>query len=1546
MELLQLFSDRWRSQFPGTPPPDLLAELKLEWTVKSRSSADILDTIKRALVDSERKISSLRDHLEKELFIKDLLDNYANGLSKRYNSDANSTENNDERLQSRPVSVTIIAENNFSGGIEKDTDFEQFTAELPDVCASESNNVFAKHRNSLKHVERKTNEYCTPHYEKVWVNGSQSGGDNSSNTKHLTKVNCFKADKSIFQVASDSNKENSGETDASKGYGQVLVIPSSASEPNLLQFSSNGCMKIMDGDSEKDCIRTTHMPIRQGPVVPKKPPKPVPNPRRKLAPASSLDLPAKKSDSGICVKSQSLTKNNPTSQVTNDVSFEATEAGQGNILDTATCANIKSGCGLSSSTQDSKHRDDSLQCGSLISEGPILPSVLGKLVKGVNNLAVIDLICNSKDSKSATSAPPAEPDLNMKKFHRHKSDKRQSNPCDEVQGTYRKISGEFNSCEVVPDNFLEKDKIYRKSNGADTPTITNIESVSLPNEDCVDGYDFFVDLSKHCIEQQNASVDNQQNNTRSSLLDNVSFFKELESESDQGAKNGNLCDDSDQHEVMVRKHSEHIGEDKFLDEDCVDGEFESLNASNEEPFTKKHSRLPSYENWTIDRCVTLPRFDDSNESEAGDDIYDNVSLHYSPPSTLQKYNSYKGSKDSGLCDDLSTSESHSGVEGVQVVTVNRPRHENDIHHPPPMMIVDNLNDSTDSDGSDSNKISDSGSLASDIVFIPASELQHLPSESHHNVSAESQGDQDSLERIRRVSPPLQGGFRGSPHLSSGDDENVSSESCDEVDGVAAESPQGKMLKLRQVLVAGVLDSEESYLEDLELLLTYKRSLLASSRSSQPVIRLEDIEVIFSNIDQLYQVHVEFVTGLKPIVNNAATEQKIGEIFKLLILNLPVYGEYMENYQRAVSKIHRCCEESPRFQEIAQAIKLPSNSKEITNLEHALFKPVQRLQRNTLVLHDLIKYTPDDHPDHEVLKKTLSLSQHNLETFGTGIMSSGALPEDKRYLVKSSFLVELVNGSRKLRYMFLFNDILVCTKKETHRRSNSFICKWFTPLCQITRDTTFDYEDDQKYSWREEIEDMKRKIGNLKSDLRAELKKEGSVKEKHWSIGGMAAARNVEKLKKKIQESEASLILASPKLPVKLSHEKGKFHTLLMTTDYEREEWMEAMTLLCKKCVNTEPPALSAYDVQELVNSVKEQPQVNKLGSVLMQNDEDIFNGTLNVTLHKLNGLDRTCDTYCCLEMDSYDHFFMKARSHICEASSDPSWNEDFELELDGSQTLRILVYERRADESDELLGRGAMELNKSWLNQTFQEKTVVMNEVALVISVRHTPANKTMRRLPSHQKTAVFGVKISSCTRREGKTVPTIVTTCIQEVEKRGLDEVGIYRVSGVTSEVQKLKKMFDKNVRAACNIVGESDIHAVTGVLKLYFRELPEPLFTEANYTNFINALKLADKDTRERLMISLLHDLPAANYYTIVTLLEHLVRVTKYERENKMTTHNLSTVFGPTLLAPAVKDTQLNPMEMMSKGAEAVLQESAVIGFFLNLAASGKSLRKSAQC
>ena len=70
--------------------------------------------------------------------------------------------------------------------------------------------------------------------------------------------------------------------------------------------------------------------------------------------------------------------------------------------------------------------------------------------------------------------------------------------------------------------------------------------------------------------------------------------------------------------------------------------------------------------------------------------------------------------------------------------------------------------------------------------------------------------------------------------------------------------------------------------------------------------------------------------------------------------------------------------------------------------------------------------------------------------------------------------------------------------------------------------------------------------------------------------------------------------------------------------------------------------------------------------------------------------------FLCFEVDSYGHFFRKAKTRNQE-SLEPNWNQDFIIELEGSQTLRVLCYEDTTSEGIKL--RGTAQVDVSGLNQ-------------------------------------------------------------------------------------------------------------------------------------------------------------------------------------------------------------------------------------------------------
>ncbi|XP_077406669.1 rho GTPase-activating protein 15-like isoform X2 [Vanacampus margaritifer] len=163
----------------------------------------------------------------------------------------------------------------------------------------------------------------------------------------------------------------------------------------------------------------------------------------------------------------------------------------------------------------------------------------------------------------------------------------------------------------------------------------------------------------------------------------------------------------------------------------------------------------------------------------------------------------------------------------------------------------------------------------------------------------------------------------------------------------------------------------------------------------------------------------------------------------------------------------------------------------------------------------------------------------------------------------------------------------------------------------------------------------------------------------------------------------------------------------------------------------------------------------------------------------------------------------------------------------------------------------------------------------------------------------VFGCHLATLCAQERTTVPSFVEKCIKAVERRGLDIDGLYRVSGNLAVIQKLRFKADHDELDLEDGQWE-DAHVLTGALKLFFRELPEPLFPFHLFYDFISAIKISDYNIKWRSIYDLVKALPAPNHDTMSLLFGHLRRVIQCGEDNRMTGHNVAIVFGPTLLRP----------------------------------------------
>uniref|UniRef100_A0A665WR71 Breakpoint cluster region protein-like n=1 Tax=Echeneis naucrates TaxID=173247 RepID=A0A665WR71_ECHNA len=711
--------------------------------------------------------------------------------------------------------------------------------------------------------------------------------------------------------------------------------------------------------------------------------------------------------------------------------------------------------------------------------------------------------------------------------------------------------------------------------------------------------------------------------------------------------------------------------------------------------------------------------------------------------------------------------------------------------------------------------------------------------------------------------------------------------------------------MRKWVLSGILAAEEMYLSHLEALLIPMKPLRAAATTSQPMLTIQQIETIFFKVPELHEIHKDFYDSLLPRAQDWSLQQCVGDLFQKLNLKVKSTKD----------------SDSP-------------SSKAL------LYKPVDRVTRSTLVLHDLLKHTPSSHPDYPLLQDALRISQNFLSSINEEItprrQSMTVKKGENRQLLRDRFMVELVEGSRKLRHVFLFTDLLLCTKlkKQAAGKGQQYDCKWYIPLADLTFQTIEDCESTPiPLVQDEEIDAIKIKISQIKNEIQ---------REKRTTKG----PKVIERLKKKLSEQESLLLLMSPNIAFRVANRNGKGFTLLIPSDYERAEWREMICEQQKKC----DFSLTSLELQMLTNSCVKLQTVHTIPMTMNKEDDESpgLYGFLNVIVHSASGLQQSLNLYCSLEVDSFGYFVNKAKTRVYRDSTEPNWNEEFEIELEGSQTLRLLCYEKCSNKpkqskedrelTDKIMAKGQIKLDPQTLqNKDWQRTAFTMNGVEVKLSMKYASREFSLKRTPSRKQSGVFGVKINVVTKRERSKVPLIVRQCVEEIEQRGLEEVGIYRVSGVATDIQALKSAFDFNNKDVSVMMRGMDVNAVAGTLKLYFRELPEPLFTDELYLNFAGGIALSDSVAKESCMVNLLLSLPEPNLVTFLFLLEHLKRVAENESINKMSLYNLATVFGPTLLRPSDKDSKISyssqPISMNDSWSLEVMAQVQVLLYFLQL-------------
>ncbi|XP_070795520.1 rho GTPase-activating protein SYDE2 [Pituophis catenifer annectens] len=297
------------------------------------------------------------------------------------------------------------------------------------------------------------------------------------------------------------------------------------------------------------------------------------------------------------------------------------------------------------------------------------------------------------------------------------------------------------------------------------------------------------------------------------------------------------------------------------------------------------------------------------------------------------------------------------------------------------------------------------------------------------------------------------------------------------------------------------------------------------------------------------------------------------------------------------------------------------------------------------------------------------------------------------------------------------------------------------------------------------------------------------------------------------------------------------------------------------------------------------------------------------------------DVFCAIQVDSVN----KARTALLTCRTTfLDMDHTFNIEIENAQHLKLVVFSwEPMPRKNRVCCHGTIVL-PALFRVTKTHQLAVKLEPRGLIYVKLTLLEQWENSLcgtDGEREPILFGVDARKVVEKEneGLMVPLLMKKCITEIEKRGCQVVGLYRLCGSAAVKKELREAFEKDSKAVTLCETQyPDINVITGILKDYLRELPSPLITKQLYEAVLDAmvkrpLKMTangcENDCNDsEYTMALLDCLPEVEKATLKMLLDHLKLVASYHEVNRMTCQNLAVCFGPVLLSQWQETTSHN--------------------------------------
>ncbi|XP_072248671.1 rho guanine nucleotide exchange factor 17-like [Leuresthes tenuis] len=345
-------------------------------------------------------------------------------------------------------------------------------------------------------------------------------------------------------------------------------------------------------------------------------------------------------------------------------------------------------------------------------------------------------------------------------------------------------------------------------------------------------------------------------------------------------------------------------------------------------------------------------------------------------------------------------------------------------------------------------------------------------------------------------PGARDGAKGSVSSSEGPSQTSNSglteagaqkKGTEDTASVSAPQRTKPRVDMRKHVMMTLFDTEQSYVESLRTLIQgYMRPLKQPDSGSivDPLL----VDEMFYQIPEILEHHEDFLEQVSGCVGQWHDRQTIGHILiqsfsKEALADM--YSAYIDNFLNAKDAVRIAKEAKPAFHKFLE--QNMRENKEKQALGDLMIKPVQRIPRYELLVKDLLKHTPEDHPDHPLLLDAQRDIKRLAEKINKGRRSAEEAEREARVIQEIEAHIEGVEhilnpqrkflrqeivmeaktvGGKKDRSLFLFSDLIICT---TLKRKSGSLRR--SSMSLYSAASVIDTSSKYKFLWKLPLEDV-------------------------------------------------------------------------------------------------------------------------------------------------------------------------------------------------------------------------------------------------------------------------------------------------------------------------------------------------------------------------------------------------------------------------------------------------------------------------------------------